>query len=325
MIFLYIIIFLVVILFILFSYKCYEKFNNTDKQNTDETQCKFVSSRGILKSCDIHSSKPISSIKEFKDYDFSKLFENCSLYVCSSAIPEFAKMLDTINVKFYLVSGDADETCPNDIFPNDEDFIKFIENDKIISWYAQNCIRDHPKLFKLPIGLDYHSNVGHLEMSPIDHEKLMVNIKEQSKPFYEREIKCYSNFHFVIDSSRYGYDRKDAIEKIPKELMFYEPTRVNREESFKNQIKYAFVVSPHGNGLDCHRTWEALYLNIIPIVLSSSINEIYEDLPVLIINDWNEISEEFLKNKYLEILNKKERGEYNMDKLYLDYWLNMIN
>ncbi|CAF4378106.1 unnamed protein product, partial [Adineta steineri] len=31
--------------------------------------------------------------------------------------------------------------------------------------------------------------------------------------------------------------------------------------------QYPFWLSPRGNGLDCHRTWEALYLDTIPIVL----------------------------------------------------------
>ncbi|CAF1520246.1 unnamed protein product, partial [Adineta steineri] len=29
--------------------------------------------------------------------------------------------------------------------------------------------------------------------------------------------------------------------------------------------QYLFWLSPRGRGLDCHRTWEALYLDIIPV------------------------------------------------------------
>ena len=77
-------------------------------------------------------------------------------------------------------------------------------------------------------------------------------------------------------------------------------------------------------GLDCHRTWEALYTGTIPIVISSSINELYEDLPVLIVPDWDSITKEFLEQKYEEIQNKLKNNEYNMDKLYFEYWKNMI-
>ena len=35
-----------------------------------------------------------------------------------------------------------------------------------------------------------------------------------------------------------------------------------------------FVLSPPGLGMDCYRTWEALYLGSIPIVLNSSLHSV---------------------------------------------------
>lgn len=318
--YLYLIIFVIIVIIYLFisSYSKNKKLDN----KINETMCKYVSSRGILKSCDIHSSKPISSIKQLKDYDFSKLKDNCSIYVCTSAIPDFVKMIDKINVKFYLVSGDADESCPTDIL-SDEEFITFIENDKIIKWMAQNCVKEHAKLFKLPIGLDYHSIVGGHFMNPIQHENLMIDIKNKSKPFYEREIKCYVNFlsgSMFNMFKNFGYDRKDAINKISPKLIYAEQIRVNRYESFQNQIKYAFVVSPHGNGLDCHRTWEALCTGSIPIVKTSPLDSLFSDLPVLIVNDWSDVNKELLEKTINEFKNKK----FNYNKLLLKYWVDMI-
>ena len=49
--------------------------------------------------------------------------------------------------------------------------------------------------------------------------KYVRNIKSNSLPFYERIIKCYSNFHFVT-YSEFGNPRKDAIEKINSDLIF---------------------------------------------------------------------------------------------------------
>jgi hypothetical protein len=293
-------------------------------KDDDETKCKYLSSRGILKSCDIHSFTPITAIKELKNYDFSQIVENCSVYVCTSAIPEFIKIfnMNLIKVKFILVSGDADESCPDDIIDiiGEEEFINFIENDLIIGWFAQNCVKEHPKLYKIPIGLDYHSKIGGSYKQPIENEKMMIEIKNKSLPFNDREIKCYSNFHFAIDTARFGYDRKDAIEQIPKELMYYERKRVNRKISFENQIKYAFVVSPHGNGLDCHRTWEALGIGCIPIVKTSPVDSLYEDLPVLIVKNWSDINKELLEKTIIEFKNKN----FNYDKLLLKYWTDKI-
>ena len=73
------------------------------------------------------------------------------------------------------------------------------------------------------------------------------------------------------------------------------------ESYLKTLSTYKYSISPKGNGIDCHRTWEALYLNCIPIVESNSINELYEDLPVIIIEDWNNITEDIILRKFNEI------------------------
>ena len=45
-----------------------------------------------------------------------------------------------------------------------------------------------------------------------------------------------------------------------------------------------FVLSPNGNGVDCHKHWESLYLRTIPIVTKSRNMEFYKDLPFLVID-----------------------------------------
>jgi hypothetical protein len=164
----------------------------------DETKCKYVSSRGILKSCDIHSTKPISGIKELMNYDFSNLDDNSTIYVATSAIPDFIKLfnMNIIKKKFILVSGDATESCPNYIIDaiGEDEFKKFIENDKIIRWYAQNCTQKYPKLFKIPLGLDYHSKVGGYYKQPIENEKMMIEIKDKSLPFMKEKLNAIQIF-----------------------------------------------------------------------------------------------------------------------------------
>ena len=52
----------------------------------------FVSSRGILKSCDYYSLTPYSSIKQLINYlplEKVKAIKNPSIYICSSAILHF--------------------------------------------------------------------------------------------------------------------------------------------------------------------------------------------------------------------------------------------
>jgi hypothetical protein len=300
------------------------------KRMTDESNCSFISSRGFLKCCDIKSSNPISSIKDLINYNFDELTDNCTIYICSSAIYYFMKnYINNINFKFILVSGDDDQCCPRDMFTSREQFLNFIHNDKIIHWFAQNNIKDHPKITKLPIGLDYHTlasdnysdnNINELQLTPTEQEEIILNIKNNALPFWKREIKCYSNFHFVLEN-KYCYDRRDAISQIPSDLIFYEPERTTKEEGFLNQSKYSFVVSPHGMGLDCHRTWEALILGCIVIVKTSDLDKLYDDLPVLIVSNWSDINYDLLKN----VVDTYKNKIFNYEKLNLKYWMNKIN
>jgi hypothetical protein len=89
---------------------------------------------------------------------------------------------------------------------------------------------------------------------------------------------------------------------------------------------YPFWLSPRGNGIDCHRTWEALYLDIIPIVWNSSLNTLYDDLPVLIINDHQQLNVAFLREQLAEIAKKKlaKPPVYRYEKLRNAYWRRLI-
>jgi hypothetical protein len=85
-------------------------------------------------------------------------------------------------------------------------------------------------------------------------------------------------------------------------------------------IQYAFVLSPFGIGMDCHRTWEALCLGCIPIVCAPHFNNLFEDLPVLIVSNWSEITQDLLQ----DTLNKFSNKSFKYEKLSLQYWQNKI-
>ena len=99
--------------------------------------------------------------------------------------------------------------------------------------------------------------------------------------------------------------------------------RLAQKECWELHGQFAFQVSPHGNGLDCFRTWESLYLGTIPIVKSSSLDPLYEDhrLPVVIVKSWAEITPQNLhawRERFQPLL-----GDMGL-KLSLDYWVAQI-
>ena len=291
----------------------------------------FVSSRGLLKSCDYYSLTPYSSIKQLYNYlplEKIKTIKNPTIYVFSSAILHFINtMLPLIDFSFILVSGDCDETIPDEILTSN-DFNKLLSDQRLIHWFCQNMTIDHYKITRMPIGLDYHTLTTVPLWGPISscehQEKMLLMIKNKSVPFWNRNIKCYANFHFTMNT-KLGYDRKDAFKKINKDLVYYEENKVTRLITWNKQKDYAFVICPHGGGLDCHRNWEALCLGCIPIVKTSSLDNLYKDLPVLIVKDWEIITNELLNETICIFKTKFDTNEFKIEKLTLSYWLKLIS
>jgi hypothetical protein len=287
---------IILIIILLLNATIYEKF----EINEDETTCIYVSSHGIKKSC--------NSI------------ENC-IYIKSDSLNDFI----IPDKPFILVTGDEDATIPDDF---DKKTNEILNSSNLIHWYSQNLNHTtNPKLSSIPIGLDYHTIAnGKKDMSwwgkqetPKKQEEIIFKLKNTK--FNERIPKLYINFANSIRGKYGEKDRRESLEQIPKNLQIIEKNNIPRNETWTNMSKYTFVLSPHGNGLDCHRTWEALALACIPVVKKSSLDVLYQDLPVLIVDDWSDINEELL-NSTIEIF---EAINFNYDKLTLDYWINKIN
>ena len=293
-----------------------------------ENQCYFVNSRGILKSCNFHSPNPKSSCDNDKNYLYFMLkhmFNGMSIYVCSDLLKFFVKnIFPKINKNFILVSGDSDLCVPREIL-NVPEFNSIVNSPYLIKWFAQNTqIQEHSKIIQMPIGLDYHTISNDPKCSwklpvegclPSEQEKILINIKENIVPFYERIPKIYVNF--TMHNDRFG-DRKNSLKTISQDLLEINNTFTPRTNNWKNATNYSFVLSPFGCGMDCHRTWEALCLGCIPIVKASNFSKLFENLPVLIVNDWNDVTKELLDKT---IKNFKTKT-FNYDKLELKYWVN---
>jgi len=288
----------------------------------DIDKAKYLSSIGFMKACD--ENQIINYLSPWQiTIDWNRLLTNGKdgsiIYVKFANMNEFINILNKINFKFILVTGDGDETMPYSLMDIDK-FYEIINNNNILKWYSVNCLESlHPKFSLMPIGLNYHCDAIWNNTPVFNQENILLKIRNGSQPFNNRICKCYSNFHFSF-YPQFGNPRQIAIDKIDKKLVFYEPNKISKEDTYINQSKYSFVISPIGHGMDCHRTWEALILGCIVIVQKSPLDSLYKDLPVLIINDWSDISEELLKST----LKAFQHKTFIYEKLTLNYWLNKI-
>jgi hypothetical protein len=272
----------------------------------------YVASRSLLNLCD-HKITIITSESTRIPSTFPTAPDQ-TVYCHPTALKQFVEnYLPKVEFPFILVSGDSDMTIPLDC-KEEADII--LSSYYITAWYAQNCIHNSNKLRQLPIGLDFHTllHKNHPwgpQQTLEQQEACLIRIRRSAT---QRLPICYSNFHLNL-KGRYSYDRKIAITTIPSSLIFYEPKHLPREETWKNMVNYTYVISPHGNGLDCHRTWEALALGCIPIVRTSPLDPMFEGLPVIIVKEWSCITKELL-DSYQPV--------GNLDKITLSYWKNIL-
>ena len=88
-----------------------------------------------------------------------------------------------------------------------------------------------------------------------------------------------------------------------------------------------YVASPRGNGIDCHRFWEAQYLGVIPVVEHSPLDALYEKTGnVLFIDKFADLTEDVLLEHYPRYEKAlKERGGHRVHEILTkEYWRNVI-
>lgn len=283
----------------------------------------FTSSKGLLKSCAKHNLAPKSSSTAIDINILDGLKSHDSIYVCSDALNEFVQHhLPRIDTEFRLVSGDSDLTI-DEAQIHQNMLWKILESPYLLSWHAQNLAFKHHKLFAIPIGNDYHTMSEHAGLwslstaSAISQETKLLEIYKNSPSFEHRFVAGYCNWHFAIDRG----DRNECFLNIDKSIAFFEQQKIPRDSTWRRQSEFMFVISPEGAGMDCHRTWEALLLGSIPIVKSSPLNSLFKDLPVLIINDWQDINSQNLIDFASQCIHKK----FDFSKLFLKYWIGKIH
>lgn len=222
--------------------------------------------------------------RELSSNDYGSLFQEdgprytgCRIFAdampSSNKVFEFAKSLKSQKVPLY---AGAELLIHNgDQVPNDDEFEILARHFKKI--YSVNYVGNIQNVIPIPIGLENKKVLR----NGVPRDYLREATREKRK-----EIDFL--FAFSVDTNR--VERMKALSLANELTNSLVVTRALSPKAYRNLVMQSkFVVSPPGNGLECHRTWESLYLGSTPIVKRDSWPFTSMRLPVIVVNDWQDL------------------------------------
>lgn len=278
------------------------------------------------KSRKFPSSYPIISGSVFRDIcqhklddgpiDPNSVKEGDIIFVRGKYAESFFAQCHLIPHKFMVISHLTAETSPGKLE-------RYLNTPNLIAWFGKNARGNHPKLHQLPIGV-YQGNYppndtsgwGIYEVFRGYLQKCFFDEKRNTFPAQGRPYLLSKIF-----STRYNAKDRKGVENFFKEKAYCTSFPFLPYQNYCQVLQdSSFVLSPRGGGEDCFRTWEAMLSGAYPIIKGSFLDPLYKELPVVIIKNWEEITQEFLEYKLLELSQKR----IPLEKLYADYWLQKI-
>ena len=232
-----------------------------------------------------------------------------TVFVSQELLYEYLKNIHPkINNRYILI-------CHNGDNPVDEKIASLID-EKITRFFAQDVVVDHEKITPIPIGLEnLHFYIA--GVVPF-FKKLQAKIKKQP-PL--RKDRIFFNFSLSTNPEERG-PAKEYFLKHPQ-MDTAEHFLTPRRHS-KILTTYKFVASPPGHAIESCRTWEALYLDTIPIVKDFVAMRYFKSLglPIWIVKDWKELdgmSDKDLADKYTSLISNS-----STEALCMDFWKKKI-
>lgn len=173
-------------------------------------------------------------------------------------------------------------------------------------WYGTNIVTRQHGLVPIPLGTENVKSPGYSgDMGVI--ERILVA--------RSRDIK---NLAYINFNPRTNPDEREPILDLfaGKSWATHVGYGNPFEETMRQTREHKYVFAPPGNGMCTHRMWEAIYLGAVPIVKRSVHTEAFEDLPILLVDQWDQVTQELLESTW-DDFNKRQ---WNMEKATLRYW-----
>ncbi len=213
----------------------------------------------------------------------------------------FTKIHPRIQVAYILISHNSDQHIT-------DYYTRFIDN-KILHWFGQNILCTHSKMTPIPIGIQnriYDPN--NITMTHI--------YKQQTYP-PKKQLGIMGAFNTHTNSTRATI--ADLLVQNPLGTFF---KKLSLSDYYTKLSSFDFCVSPEGNGFDCHRTWESLYVGTIPIVTTNAATIFWKTLgiPLFTVTSWDLLATLDTHTLYAT----KKSAQKHCPAMYMHYWIEKI-
>lgn len=173
--------------------------------------------------------------------------------------------------------------------------------------YLMNNEYDHPQIHHMPIGIRDGEEVrpGHRHFTQktlleegrwVRDKKYLCLLCFSSGPSRAECEQPLENQPFVLNLNKEVFPPQPSIHcgKVP--------VWINYEKTHESW----YVLSPPGAGIDCHRFYEAIYLDAIPIVkrTGTAFDKLYHAFPCLMVDEWSDVTEQLLENMKEPMMNR---------------------
>lgn len=223
------------------------------------------------------------------------------IYFCEThRLEEFAKaIIPNIGRPFILISHNSDAVLR-------EDHFGILESKLLVRWFAQNSYIQSQKVVVIPIGLENYWM--RMNGKPSDYRQ------RGSCERSERMPRILYGFTIANNPE----ERQRAM-RVLESSTFADQVVLSPTEYRKTLSNYMYVASPSGNGVDCHRTWEALYLGAIPIVADHKFYSQFVNFPGLVLSEWSDLLK-FSQSDLIDLYNEKVSVLRGANYIWSDYW-----
>jgi hypothetical protein len=183
--------------------------------------------------------------------------------------------------------------------------------------FCVNKNTTNPKVYGLPLGLPNDCNDLPI-LGVYGDKKMVIDISKEERI---KKNLAYINF----SKSTFPEERGKILQEFSSEEWVHigipDSTSEGRKKYLRDLKESKFCFCPRGNGIDTHRFWESLYMGCYPIAKYYPAHDFCYDLPVLFVDEWDEINQELLDRKWEEF----SLRDWNYEKLKISYWEIFIN